>query len=48
MNKEQLVKLAEGLELAGYKIEALNGSGKDFSDNWILEISPLKPFKAQN
>jgi hypothetical protein len=48
MNKEQLAKLAEALEQAGYKIEALNRMDQDFSGRWSLEISPVHPFESKN
>jgi hypothetical protein len=41
MNKEDLLKLAEALEQAGYRIEALNKK-QDISNDWILEISPFR------
>jgi biotin operon repressor len=47
MSKEDLLKLAEALEQAGYKIEALNRI-QDNYDLWTLEISPLQPFKGKN
>jgi hypothetical protein len=48
MNKEQLAKLAEALEQAGYKIEALDKDRERFTDTLYLEISPLSPPKAKN